>query len=77
MHEQEYHLTSWSGKAQAARGKVCQFPLKLAWANTAHTMQGVTVKAGSKLVVHWQPKFKGGMAYKTEASGKAEQGNSA
>ena len=63
MHELEYHIPSVSGKPQAARAKVCQFPLRLAWANTAHTMQGVTVKAGSKLVVHWQPKFKEGMAY--------------
>lgn len=43
--------------------KIIQFPLKLAWASTAHSMQGVTVKQGSKVVVHFHKKFKPGMAY--------------
>lgn len=61
--ELEYQITSRSGKSHAPRAKIIQFPLKLSWANTAHKMQGTTVKKGSKLVVHWNKKFKPGMAY--------------
>ena len=61
--ELEYHITSKRGKTHAPRAKIVQFPMRLAWANTAHKMQGQTIKAGSKLVVHWNKRFLPGMAY--------------
>ena len=48
---------------QKIKKKVQQFPLTLAWGITCHKMQGQTVKKGSKLIVHWNPKLKYGMAY--------------
>ena len=45
------------------RYKILQFPLRLSYASTAHSMQGMTVKTGSKLVVHFSKKFQDGMAY--------------
>ena len=62
-HELEHIPRSMSGYAHSFRCKIIQFPLKLAWASTAHSMQGVTVKKGSKLIVHWHKKLKEGMAY--------------
>ena len=36
IQEMEYYATSQRGKSQAARPKIWQFPLRLAWANTSH-----------------------------------------
>ena len=36
IQEMEYHASSSSGKAHAARPKIFQFPLRLGWANTSH-----------------------------------------
>ena len=62
-HELEYAIESRRGKKQTAKASVCNFPLKLSWANTAHKMQGITVKAGSKLICHGNKKMRPGMAY--------------
>ena len=37
--------------------------MQLAWGNTAHKLQGSTVKSGSQLVVHWHKNMPAGMAY--------------
>ena len=47
----------------SAKIKCQQFPLTLSWGITCHKMQGQTVKKGSKIIVHWNPKLKDGMAY--------------
>ena len=62
-HELEYNPPSKKGFNHSIRCKVIQFPLKLCWASTAHSMQGMTVKKGSSLVVHFCGNFKPGMAY--------------
>ena len=62
-HELEHIPRSMTGYSHAIKCKVIQFPLKLSWASTAHSMQGVTVKSGSKLIVHWHKKMKAGMVY--------------
>ncbi len=60
-HEQEYFL----GKRQqhSASAKINQFPLRLSAANTGHKMQGQTVKAGSKIVIHFGTKCPPGLGY--------------
>ena len=47
----------------AAKAKVIQFPLVLAWAITAHKFQGQTVKMPSSLVADIASVFDGGQAY--------------
>ena len=59
----EYQVFSRKGYGHAARAKVIQFPLKLFYASTAHKMQGQTIKAGSKVVIHWHKNMTNGMAY--------------
>jgi hypothetical protein len=51
------------GRQHTATGKIFQFPVRLAWAVTAHKVQGQTFKKGSTLVVHWHKKLAHGMAY--------------
>ena len=46
-----------------AKMKCHQFPLTLSWGITCHKMQGQTSKKGAKLVIHWHPKLRNGMAY--------------
>ena len=47
--------------------KLCQFPLQVEYASRAHRIQGSTVKAGSKVNIHWSKAFSekrnAGMAY--------------
>ena len=61
--ELEYQVMSRKGYGHATRAKVQQFPIKLFYASTAHKMQGQTVKAGSKVVIHWHKNMTDGMAY--------------
>ena len=61
--EFEYNLVSRRGYGQAAKAKLIQFPLNLCYAQTAHRMQGQTVKAGTKVVLHWSKRMQNGMAY--------------
>ena len=61
--ELEYQVLSRKGYGHAMRAKIVQFPLKLFYASTAHKMQGQTVKAGSKVIIHWHKNMTTGMAY--------------
>ena len=62
-HVLEYNPPAQSGRRHQATVSVLQYPLKLAWGNTAHTMQGQTVKDGTKMVIHWSKKLQQSMAY--------------
>ena len=61
--EYEYNIVSRRGYGQTARAKLFQFPLSLCYAQTAHKMQGQTVKPGTKVVIHWTKRMQEGMAY--------------
>ena len=61
--ELEYQVLSRKGYGHAMRAKIIQFPLKLFYASTAHKMQGQTIKAGSKVIIHWHQNMTKGMAY--------------
>ena len=50
-------------REHAAKAKVIQFPLVLAWAITAHKFQGQTVKMPASLVADLASVFDGGQAY--------------
>ena len=62
-HSFEYNKTSYGKSATTYRANVLQFPLKLAWGLTSHSMQGLTTRRGTKLVCHWSNQFQAGMAY--------------
>ena len=56
--EQEYELKSKTGKSHAAKGKVIQFPIKLAWASTAHGVQVILLEHLNVNIYHCYLKFK-------------------
>ena len=61
--EHEHNIVSRKGYGHTVKAKLFQFPLSLCYAQTAHRMQGQTVKAGSKVVIHWTKGMQRGMAY--------------
>ena len=58
-----YQLPSKKGFRHSASAKVNQFPLRLAWAVTIHKVQGQTFVKGTTVVIHWDNRFRPGMAY--------------
>ena len=63
--ELDYQISSKKGYSQAVTAKIKQFPIRINYASTAHRMQGQTVIAGCKVVIHWHRDMKQqkGMAY--------------
>ena len=49
----EYNIISKRGFKQAATAKIEQFAIRINYASTAHKIQGQTVKAGGKVIIHW------------------------
>ena len=61
------HTIDYAPPAQSEIGRttvsVLQYPITLAWGNTAHRMQGQTVKQGTKMVIHWSKRLQPSMAF--------------
>ena len=63
-YEHEHDSVSFKkGYGQTVKATLLQFPLSLAYGQTAHRMQGQTVRAESKVVIHWTKGMHKGMAY--------------
>ena len=61
--EVDFQVNSRKGYSVTATAKLFQFPLSLCYSQTSHRMQGQTVNAESKVVIHWTNSMQNGMAY--------------
>ena len=58
--KQEY---TRKGKGKQSRGSLIQYPVQLAWASTAHKLQGDTIPKGKDFVVHGHKRMPKSMGY--------------